>query len=166
MGDFKNKTGKTRFGSWIKKAGKIFPDLLEAGVMLGTGNVLGAIEVVTGKLKANTERSSPEARDEAKKLLYEFELKKNEFALEAFKAEVEDRKDARSLYTKDSIIQKIFSIVFLLGYGLLSWYLLSVLTSQSNLPDLAQTMVTMIWTGTSMKLNTIIDFLFGGSMSD
>jgi len=164
MGDFKKKTGKTRLGSWIKKASKIFPDLLEAGVMLGTGNVLGAVEAITGKLKSHSGNESPELKAEAQRLLYEFETNKNEFTLEAFKAEVDDRKDARVLYSKDSLIQKIFAIVFLFGYGLLSWYLLTILISQSDMPQLAETMVTMIWTGTSMKLNTIIDFLFGGSI--
>jgi len=166
MGDFKKKHKKSRLGLFIAKAGKIFPDLLEAGVMLGTGNVLGAVEAITGKLKSHSGNESPELKGEAQRLLYDFETNKNDFTLEAFKQEVEDRKDARLLYSKDSGIQKIFSIVFLLGYGLLSWFLLTVLTSQSDLPDLAQTMVTMIWTGTSMKLNTIIDFLFGGSMTN
>lgn len=166
MGRFKKANGKSRLGQFIQKASKAFPDILEAGTMLATGNVLGAIEAVTGQLNANTSHESPEARNEAQRLLQEFELKKNEFALEAFKHEVEDRKDARSLYTKDSLIQKIFSIVFLIGYGVLSWYLLQIVSGVEELPQLAETLITMIWTGTSTKLSTIIDFLFGGSMKD
>jgi hypothetical protein len=84
--------------------------------------------------------------------------------IEAFKLEVEDRKSARSTYISDGLIQKIFAMLFLVGYVVLSWYLITILMGATEMPQLAETMITMIWTGTSTKLGTIIDFFFGGSV--
>ena len=165
MGKFKDKHNKSKLGLFISKAGGIFPEILKAGKTLVSGNVLGALEQVSNVLTGNTKNKNSALSEDARALLYEFELQKEGFAVEAFKIEAEDRKDARILYSKDSIIQKIFSIVFLLGYGVLSWYLLKIVVSD-ELPKLAEMMITMIWTGTSTKLSTIIDFLFGGSMKD
>ena len=110
-------------------------------------------------------KKGAEKKEEAKVLLQEFEQFKMEYEKECFELEAQDRKDARNLYSNDSLIQKIFSIIFLIGYGFLSWYLLYILMGNSDLPKLAETMITMIWTGTSTKLNTIIDFFFGGSVT-
>ena len=55
--------------------------------------------------------------------------------------------------------------MFLIVYIGLSWYMLDILTENAKLPKLAETMITMIWTGTSTKLGTIIDFFFGGSVN-
>ena len=84
--------------------------------------------------------------------------------LKAFELEVEDRKDARELYKSDDVIQKVFSVVFLIGYGFLCWFMLDILRGESSESELFKTMVTMIFTGTSTKLGTIIDFFFGGSV--
>jgi len=99
---------------------------------------------------------------------FEKELEDNkasfEDELKAFELEVEDRKDARELYKSDDVIQKVFSVVFLIGYGFLCWFMLDILRGESNESELFKTMVTMIFTGTSTKLGTIIDFFFGGSV--
>jgi hypothetical protein len=96
----------------------------------------------------------------------EFEDNKISFEdeLKAFELEVEDRKDARNLYKSDDIIQKVFSIVFLVFYGFMCWYMLEIIKGSATESELFKTMVTMIFTGTSTKLGTIIDFFFGGSM--
>ena len=99
---------------------------------------------------------------------FEKELEDNkasfEDELKAFELEVEDRKDARELYKSDDVIQKVFSVVFLIGYGFLCWFMLDILRGESSESELFKTMVTMIFTGTSTKLGTIIDFFFGGSV--
>ena len=87
-----------------------------------------------------------------------------DYEIEAFELEVEDRKSARDLYSKNDLMQKIFAAMFLVGYVALSWYLIDILRGATELPKLAETMITMIWTGTSTKLGTIIDFFFGGSV--
>lgn len=159
MSKHKEQYGKTRLGMFISKASEFIPEIAGAGLKLATGNITGALEDVGGILTANKENN-----EKAKELLLEFEIKKMDFAKECFALEVEDRKDARVLYKTDSLIQKLFSIVFLIGYGLLSWYLLQILMGASEMNQLAETMIAMIWTGTSQKLSTIIDFLFGGSV--
>jgi len=159
MGKFKDEHGKTRFGMFIEKAAGVLPDVAGAAVKLATGNVTGALSEVGDILKAGAEKS-----EAAKALYIEFEKYKMDFAKECFELEVQDRADARGLFKEDDLIQKLFSIVFLVGYGLLSWYLLYILMGKSELPKLAETMITMIWTGTSTKLATIVDFFFGGSV--
>jgi len=164
MGKFKDKHGNSRFSNFIKKAGAVIPEILEAGTMLASGNIVGAIGHVGELLNSGT--TNPKISTQVQELLNEFELKKMEFEIEAFRIESEDRKDARKLYTTDSVMQKIFGIVFLIGYIFLSWYLLTIIIDKIGLPQQAVIMITMIWTGTSTKLGTIIDFFFGGSMKN
>jgi len=164
MGKYKDKHGKSRFGNFIKKAGSAFPEILDVAVEIGTGDIIGAIEEAGDFLKNKSRNSTGEEKSKAQELLNEFELKKMEFINDAFRIEVEDRRDARNLYKQDSLIQKIFAVAFLIGYGFLSWYLLEILRGSIEENELFKTMVTMIWTGTSTKLGTIIDFLFGGAI--
>lgn len=149
----------TAFGKFLNKAKDIVPELGGVALKLVTGNIGGAIEEVGAILKKKGENDA-----KANELYYEFEKNKLQYNKDIFALEVEDRKDARDLFKIDGIIQKIFAIVFLVGYSFLSWYLLEILRGEGEYNELFKTMVTMIWTGTSMKLNTIIDFLFGGSM--
>jgi hypothetical protein len=159
MKDTKKKFKDTKFGAFLSKASQSVPELLAVGGEILTGDIGGAVDKVGDILKGKAKDNN-----EATKLLQEFELAKMEYKKEVFALEVEDRESARKLYKDDNLIQKIFGIIFLVGYGFLSWYLLRVLMGNENLPKLAETMVTMIWTGTSTKLNTIIDFYFGGSV--
>jgi len=148
----KKKFKDTKLGKFLKdkapnildKVGEFLPDS-------------GALGIVKNIIDQDTE-ISPEDKAKALDLL--------EVELRAFSLEVEDRKDARQLFKEDSLLQKVFSIVFLVSYGALSLYLLKILATPEEFNELFKTMVTMIWTGTSTKLNTIIDFLFGGSFND
>ena len=151
--------GKSKLGKFIQKVGKVIPSALTALTQLGTGNILGAVGTVNEVLNKAKEESK-----EAQGLLNEFELRKEELTLEAFQLEAKDRENARLLYKSDSIIQKVFAIAFLVGYGFLSWYLIQIVTEKEAMPKLAETLIVMIWTGTSTKLGTVVDFLFGGSM--
>ena len=159
MGDYKEKHGKTRFGNFIKKASEIAPELLDAGIKLATGDVKGAISEVGDVLK-----SKANSDVKAKELLNEFESQKSDFLLDAFELEVNDREGARQMYKSDSLMQKAFGVIFLLGYVGLSWFLLDMLFSGAEVKPIANTLITTIWTGTSVKLNTIVDFFFGGSV--
>jgi hypothetical protein len=150
MGKYKEVHGVSKLGAFIKSQA---PKLLDA-----VEDVLpekGALGVIKNLISNSTELTSEEK--ETAKGLAELDLK-------AFELEVEDRKSARDLYSTDDIMQKVFSGVFLVGYMALSYYLLKVLMGAESMPKLAETMVTMIWTGTSTKLGTIVDFFFGGSV--
>ena len=97
----------------------------------------------------------------------EFELKKLEFEQELKKLYLDDKKDARSLYKVDSSLQKVFAITFLGLYIVLSFvvliglYLISI--KGLKLDNYVVSFVSTLHGGMSMKVGTIVDFLFGSS---
>ena len=92
-----------------------------------------------------TKEEKEQIKLELKKILLEAEQ-------EAFTKEVEDRKDARSLYKDDSLIQKILATIFTAAYVVLSEYEIGFIST--------------IFGAMSAKVNTIVDFFFGGSSKD
>ena len=157
MGKYKDEYGKTRVGAFLEKIGRsdIVDRVIEAGGKAVNGNYIGAMKTLITK----DDKLTLEQKTEAIK-----QLKIDESQLKAFELEIKDRQGGRELYKIDSVVQKVFGIVFLLGYIGLSWFLLNKMMGKIELTPEANTLVTMIWTGTSMKLNTIIDFFFGGSL--
>lgn len=157
---FKKKTGEpTGFKKFIKKISGSIPEVLNVAGTLASGNLGGAISEVKNIL---IEKSQDDV--EAKKALNELEENERSWLLEVFNSEIEDRKSARGLFRYDDVIQKVFAIAFLIGYCFLSWYLLEIIKGNTHNSELLKTMITMIWTGTSTKLGTIVDFFFGGSL--
>ena len=150
MGNFKEENGKTKIGAWIQENAPHLQD-----VTVGLLPEKGALGIIKNIIQKD-DKIDPAKTKEAEAIIQE--------DLDAFALEAKDREGGRELYSKDSMIQKVFAIVFLVGYGFLCWYLLTILMGKSTMPKLAETMITMIWTGTSTKLNTIIDFFFGGSV--
>lgn len=152
----------SKFKEFIQKAGKVVPSVLEVGAKVVTGNYIGAISSVGDLLKKESEKS-----EQAKELYQEFELKKLEFEQELKKLYLEDRKDARGLYKVDSSLQKIFAITFLTLYIVLSFvvliglYLISI--QGLKLDNYVVSFVSTLHGGMSMKVGTIVDFLFGSS---
>ena len=154
------KFSETDFGKFVSKVGDVLPEVGNIAVSLVSGNYVGAVKEVGSIIKKGAEK-----KEEAKVLLQEFEQFQMEYEKECFELEAQDRKDARNLYSNDSLIQKLFSIIFLIGYGVLCWYMLDIIQGESEESELFKTMITMIFTGTSAKLNTIVDFFFGGSVT-
>ena len=161
----KNKKD-TKFKIFLDKAKKIIPDLAKVGGKLATGNYLGAIsevgEILTGKADANKND------DKVNALLYEFELSKIEFALEEQKIYLDDKADARAMYKEDNALQKVFAITFLCCYILLTVLMLygfyQIGVNEVKIQNYVVAFVTSVYTGMSMKVNTIIEFLFGSSL--
>ena len=86
--------------------------------------------------------------------------------MELFKMAVSDRDSARDMYSKDSWLQKIFAIFFLLAWVALTTLMLNYFVFQTiQLQDWQIAFVSSINGGISTKLSTIIDFLFGGAIS-
>lgn len=156
---YKEEHGNTRFGAFIKKAMIIAPELIDAGIKLASGDVKGAISEVTDILKNKSGNDS-----KSKELFNEFQEHKADFLLEAFELEANDRQNSRDLYKHDATMQKTFGIVFLVGYIGLCSVLIYQLLDGVQISPIANTMITTIWVGTSVKLNTIVDFFFGGSV--
>jgi len=156
----------TEFKIFLNKAKKLIPDLAKVGGKLATGNYLGAIsevgEILTGKAEAEPNN------DKINALLYEFELSKMEFALEEQKIYLDDKADARQMYKEDNGLQKVFAITFLSCYILLTILMLygfyQIGINEVKIQNYVVAFVTSVYTGMSMKVNTIIEFLFGSSL--
>jgi hypothetical protein len=83
---------------------------------------------------------------------------------EVFALEVEDRKSARTMYTGDSIIQKILATLFTVAYFVLSYIMFNhFVLGEINLGEFEISFISTIFGAMSAKVNTIIDFFFGGS---
>ena len=89
-------------------------------------------------------------------------LKKHEKQM--FELEVEDRKSARSLYKNDSQIQKILATIFTVAYFSLSFVMFRYFViGDITLGEFEITFISTIFGAMSAKVNTIVDFFFGGS---
>jgi hypothetical protein len=82
---------------------------------------------------------------------------------------LKDKQDARILYQKDPWLQKVYALVFLLGFlgltAVMLWFVYNITTGDLKVPEWAIAFVSTIWGGMSTKVNTVTDFLFGSSRS-
>ena len=128
------------------------------------GKILGG---VFGKLFDNAEGildeiiTTDEEREQAKlhikKLLLDAER-------EAFAKEVEDRKDARSLYKSDALIQKILASLFTAAYFGLTYIMFKYFVLHDvELSEYEIGFISTVFGAMSAKVNTIIYFFFGCS---
>lgn len=85
---------------------------------------------------------------------------------EMFKLEVKDRISARKMYRDDSQIQKILATVFTIAYFILSFVMFRYfMIGDINLGEFEISFISTIFGAMSAKVNTVIDFFFGGSSS-
>jgi hypothetical protein len=104
-----------------------------------------------------TDKERDEAKLALKRLLLEAEQ-------EAFKQEVEDRKSARDMYKDDALIQKILASLFTLAYFGLSFMMFRYFVmGDLELGEFEISFISTIFGAMSAKVNTVVDFLFGGS---
>ena len=104
-----------------------------------------------------TDKERDEAKLALKKILLEAET-------EAFKKEVEDRKSARDMYKDDALIQKILASLFTLAYFGLSFMMFRYFViGDLNLGEFEISFISTIFGAMSAKVNTVVDFFFGGS---
>lgn len=127
-------------------------------------NILGGI---LGKVVDNAEGildkviTTDKERDEAKLQLRKVLLDAEK---EAFNKEVEDRKDARDLYKDDAIIQKILATLFTVAYFGISFVMFQhFVNGDIDMGEFEISFISTIFGAMSAKVNTIIDFFFGGS---
>ena len=100
-------------------------------------------------------------RDEAKLALRRLLL---DAETEAFKQEVEARKSARDMYKDDAIIQKILATLFTIAYFGLSFMMFRYFViGDLNLGEFEISFISTIFGAMSAKVNTVVDFFFGGS---
>ena len=87
----KKQFKETKFGSFLKKAGAVLPEILNVGGKVITGNFSGAVkevgEILTKKAIDNKEVLN---------LLNEFKLAEMDFEKEVYALEIQDRESARN----------------------------------------------------------------------
>ena len=128
------------------------------------GNIFGSI---LGKVVENAEGildkviTTDKERDAAKLAIKKLML---EAEKEAFAKEVEDRKSARDLYKDDAIIQKVLATLFTVAYFGITFVMFNYFVTKSlELGEFEISFISTIFGAMSAKVNTIIDFFFGGS---
>ena len=128
------------------------------------GNFIGGL---FGKVVENAEGildkviTTDKERDEAKLALKRLLL---EAETEAFKQEVEDRKSAHDMYKDDALIQKILATLFTIAYFGLSFMMFRYFViGDLNLGEFEISFISTIFGAMSAKVNTVVDFFFGGS---
>ena len=120
------------------------------------GKVVENAEGILDKV-ITTDKERDEAKLALKRLLLEAET-------EAFKQEVEDRKSARNMYKDDALIQKILASLFTLAYFGLSFMMFRYfVTGDLELGEFEISFISTIFGAMSAKVNTVVDFFFGGS---
>jgi len=128
------------------------------------GNVIGSLfskvvnnaEGILDKV-VTTDKERAEAKLAIKSLLLEAEK-------EAFAKEVEDRKSARDMYKDDALIQKVLATLFTAAYFGLSFMMFKVfVVKEINLGEFEISFISTIFGAMSAKVNTVVDFFFGGS---
>ena len=128
------------------------------------GNVIGRLfskvvnnaEGILDKV-ITTDKERDEAKLALKRLLLEAEK-------EAFAKEVEDRKSARDMYKDDALIQKILASLFTIAYFGLSFMMFRVFVmGDLDLGEFEISFISTIFGAMSAKVNTVVDFFFGGS---
>ena len=127
-------------------------------------NVLGGL---FGKVLDNAEGildkviTTDKERDEAKLAIKSVML---EAEREAFAKEVEDRKSAREMYKDDAIIQKVLATLFTVAYFGITFVMFNYFVNKTiDLGEFEISFISTIFGAMSAKVNTIIDFFFGGS---
>ena len=127
-------------------------------------NLLGGI---LGKVVDNAEGildkviTTDKERDEAKLALKRLLLEAEQ---EAFKQEVEDRKSARDMYKDDAIIQKVLATLFTVAYFGLSFMMFRFFVmGDIDMGEFEISFISTIFGAMSAKVNTVVDFFFGGS---
>jgi hypothetical protein len=120
------------------------------------GKIVDNAEGILDKV-ITTDKERDEAKLALKKLLLDAER-------EAFAKEVEDRKSARDMYKDDAIIQKVLATLFTIAYFGITFVMFNYFVTKSiDLGEFEISFISTIFGAMSAKVNTIIDFFFGGS---
>ena len=120
------------------------------------GKVLDNAEGILDKV-ITTDKERDEAKLALKSIMLEAER-------EAFAKEVEDRKDARDLYKDDAVIQKVLATLFTVAYFGITYVMFNYFVNKTiDLGEFEISFISTIFGAMSAKVNTIIDFFFGGS---
>ena len=141
------------FGDWL---GNVFG---QAG-----SNIIDSIGETVDKFV-----TTDQERQELQIVLDKQRLEWKKLELQGEQEYLKDRASAREMYMKDSSLQKVFAVTFLLGYLFISATMIVVIFGWFGigvgveLDAIKSSLITMVFTALSTKVATITDFLFGGS---
>lgn len=158
--------GNGKLRDFIKKAAKAVPGLLTGALpKLLSGNILGALSDIKNTLQGAA-KDSPEAAE----LLTEFDIRREELGIDAFRIEVEDRNSAREMYKTDNSLQNAFAYFSIAGFSLflIASMVMSYKIMQEGM-EVNEFVIMTISNGQGVftgLLFTLKDFLFGGSKKD
>ena len=158
----RKKFKDTKFNAFLNKAKDHLPEIANIAGDIVTMNWGGAVATVGDIIKDRKDEN-----EQMGILHKEFESQKQSFLLEQFSLEVEDRKSARNLYINDSIAQKVLAVIFTASYFMVTYMLLThFFGSNEKLEDYELGFLSTLFGAMSSKVNTIIDFFFGGSIKE
>ena len=112
---------KTKFGKLLAKVGSIFPEVLDIGIKLATGNVGGAIEEFSSIMKKKGEKD-----ERARVISKDFEIAKMDYARELYESEIKDRDSARNREIEMAKTGKSDFMMYVAGFVGLGTFLLLV----------------------------------------
>tara|TARA_R110001592_G_scaffold265064_1_gene530623 strand:- start:23 stop:424 length:402 start_codon:yes stop_codon:yes gene_type:complete len=122
--------------------------------------LLGGLKIDINSLVDNISTT----KEEKLQLKIDMDKMLNNHKQTIYKMEVEDRKSARNLYQDDSMIQKILATLFTIAYFVLSFVMFRYfMIGDINLGEFEISFISTLFGAMSAKVNTIIDFFFGGS---
>ena len=120
------------------------------------GKIVDNAEGILDKV-VTTDKEREQVKIELKRVLLDAEK-------EAFAKEVEDRKSARNLYESDAIIQKVLAVLFTVAYFGITYVMFRYFVMNTlELSDYEIGFISSAFGAMSAKVNTIVDFFFGGS---
>ena len=120
------------------------------------GKVVDNAEGILDKV-ITTDKERDEAKLALRRVLLEAEA-------EAFAKEVEDRKSARDMYKADAFIQKVLATLFTAAYFGLSFMMFRYFVmGDIEMGEFEISFISTIFGAMSAKVNTVVDFFFGGS---
>lgn len=145
-----------------------------SGILKGLSKLIGSgakdlLQGVTGLVDevVTTKEEREALKVQLEQMVMEHGLKLKDQALREYELEITDRSNARAMFQDDSQLQKIFALVFLVAYILLTagliWMVFSFTSGTTPLPDWAISLISGLFGAMSAKVNTITDFLFGSS---
>tara|TARA_R110000765_G_scaffold198843_1_gene304462 strand:- start:193 stop:594 length:402 start_codon:yes stop_codon:yes gene_type:complete len=122
--------------------------------------LLGGLKIDINSLVDNISTT----KEEKLQLKIDMDKMLNNHKQTMYQMEVEDRKSARNMYEDDSMIQKILATLFTIAYFVLSFVMFRYfMIGDINLGEFEISFISTLFGAMSAKVNTIIDFFFGGS---
>jgi len=102
--------------------------------------------------------------EEREQLKQQFQKVVQDHEKDMFALEVQDRSSARTMFSGDGFIQKVLAVIFTSAYFFISYFMFKYFVmNQLELSDYEIGFISTVFGAMSSKVNTIIDFFFGGS---